>query len=222
MTRKIIGITGKKRAGKDTIANYIHKKYGFTIHRFADPIKDMIQQLLSYVDANDNFYMEQHKETEIVELKASYRKLAQTLGTEWGRNMISDSLWIDILAFNTQYEELIVIPDVRFDSEAEWIVNNNGFIIEVINPLTEQDEHISEAGINPKFINSVILNDSSFTNLYKQVDASLGEPSLSTLIKDAFISLMDGTSIRDIMELTGLSSNKADEIRNLYARISSD
>ena len=41
----IIGITGKKRSGKDTISEYFEKKYKFTRNAFADPIKGVCREM---------------------------------------------------------------------------------------------------------------------------------------------------------------------------------
>lgn len=38
----LIGLTGKKRRGKDTVANYIVEKYGFKKHGFADKVKEYL------------------------------------------------------------------------------------------------------------------------------------------------------------------------------------
>ena len=37
----IIGILGNKRVGKDTVADYLVKNYGFIKYNFADPIKEI-------------------------------------------------------------------------------------------------------------------------------------------------------------------------------------
>lgn len=166
---KIIGITGQKRSGKDTIAKLLNKKYKYEIYHFADPIKSMLSTLLNYVDANDNSFFEDRKEENIDPLNASYRKLAQTLGTEWGRNLISDNIWVDVLAFNSQWEDAIVIPDVRFDNEAKWVKSQNGIIISVTRNNESNDSHASEQGIDKQYIDYAVTNDSDIAALYDSV-----------------------------------------------------
>lgn len=41
----IIALSGKKRAGKDTVAGYLVRDYGFTRVAFADPLKDVLYGL---------------------------------------------------------------------------------------------------------------------------------------------------------------------------------
>lgn len=38
----IIGLLGESGSGKDTVANYLQEKYGATLMRFADPIKETL------------------------------------------------------------------------------------------------------------------------------------------------------------------------------------
>ena len=57
----------------------------------------------------------------------------QTLGTEWGRNMIGPDVWVrltmhrvdDLLASGVN----VIIDDVRFDNEAEAIRERDGQIV---------------------------------------------------------------------------------------------
>lgn len=42
----IIGISGKKKSGKDTVANYLKDKFGYTVYHYADPLKEFCRDLL--------------------------------------------------------------------------------------------------------------------------------------------------------------------------------
>ena len=46
----IIGIYGKKRSGKDTIANFLCEKYGFIKYGFGDPIKDIAKIMFGFTE----------------------------------------------------------------------------------------------------------------------------------------------------------------------------
>ena len=46
----IIGITGKKRTGKDTISDFLVKKYYFVKYGFADPIKDIARIIFGFTE----------------------------------------------------------------------------------------------------------------------------------------------------------------------------
>ena len=60
----IIGITGKKRSGKDTISDFLVEKYGFVKYGFADPIKDIARIIFGFTE-NQLF----EKEKDIVDEK---------------------------------------------------------------------------------------------------------------------------------------------------------
>lgn len=168
---KIIGITGQKRAGKDTIAKLLNKKYHYATYHFAAPIKSMIGSLLEYIDSRDILYQDDMKENPISPIDVSVRQLAQTLGTEWGRTQISQDLWIKVLEFNSQWEDAIVIPDVRFENEAQWIKSKNGIIISVRRESNIVDTHASELGIDAQYIDYHVTNNGSIDELYDQVNA---------------------------------------------------
>lgn len=165
----IIGLTGLKRSGKDTVAKYIYDEYdNFVILAFADPIRDMIRIL-----GVDDDFINYKKESKIDFLNVSYRHLAQTLGTEWGRGLINDDIWLNVLQRKiNSYKNTknLIISDVRFNNEAEFIKNNNGIIIQIIRDTGNIDKHPSEKGIDDKYIDYSINNSSSISHLYKLID----------------------------------------------------
>ena len=89
----------------------------------------------------------------------TYRYLAQTLGTEWGRELIHPDLWIMCLKYRLQKTySPIIIDDVRFENEAKFIrehgqlfyIHNNNVPEETIINKDEQ-QHISEAGFFSRY-----------------------------------------------------------------------
>lgn len=201
MSKQIVGFTGLKRSGKDTCAEYLVKKYGYDCYSFAKPLKDMIAVLLNCVDGNDIYYTELHKEEVIPGINASYRKLTQTIGTEWGRHIIDDNIWVNMLAANTEYVQDVVISDVRFDNEAKWIKNNGGIIIKVTRPVLKgsKDNHPSEQGIDESYIDHNIINDGTIDSLYNKLD-ELFQPDETinkSLIADSLRDIADEISLDD-------------------------
>src|SRR5690348_6899955 len=91
MTR-LIGLTGKAGSGKDTIADRLVVNKGFTKLAFAAPMKEALNKLFGF-DPSD-WYDREWKETPLPGIGKSPRQLAQTLGTEWGRDTINPNLWI--------------------------------------------------------------------------------------------------------------------------------
>jgi hypothetical protein len=53
----------------------------------------------------------------------SPRQLLQSLGTDWGRDMVSATIWIDAMQrlIAEQSSDVIIIDDCRFDNEAQMV-----------------------------------------------------------------------------------------------------
>ena len=86
----LIAILGKKHSGKDTIANFLIEKYGFTKYSFADPLKKGIQAFFNLTDQQLN---DQKLKEEIdPRWGVSPRKLFQVIGTDFFQNSIRDFL----------------------------------------------------------------------------------------------------------------------------------
>ena len=82
----IIGLTGGKGCGKSTVAKIINKLHDYEIISFATPIKDMLRVLgLGDAELNDPTI----KEIVLDEYGKTPREMMQSLGTEWGRMLVS-------------------------------------------------------------------------------------------------------------------------------------
>jgi hypothetical protein len=163
----LIGITGRARSGKDTVADFIVSQTGGYKYSFADPLKQMLLPL--GIDMSTPYWQER-KEQETV-FGVSPRRLMQTLGTEWGRNLIHPDLWL-LLADQkiTQCGENMVVTDVRFENEAAWVRWYGGVVIHVVRPdATPVEQHISEAGINNHIDDMSICNDGTLEELKTNV-----------------------------------------------------
>ena len=164
----LIGIAGRARSGKDTVANFIIAAIGGYRYSFADPIRAMLAPL--GLDMSDP-YWQARKEEPIPALGVSPRRMMQTLGTEWGRQLISPDLWL-IMAHQRllQNGPGMVISDVRFDNEAAWIRKHGGRIIHVIRPdIKAVEAHASEDGIEMQDTDARLFNSGTLEELQLSV-----------------------------------------------------
>lgn len=176
---RLIGLTGYAGTGKDTVRQILEDQYDLDGMAFADPIREMLSVLLASVGADEIWMTARHlKERDIPQLGMSYRKLAQTLGTEWARALDPD-FWVRIAAAKVElcahYNQAgVVISDVRFPNEAAWIKSRGGVIWRVIRPGTEPVRaHTSEDLIAGLPHDYVIDNRGDFDDLDDAVKAAL-------------------------------------------------
>lgn len=155
----IIGLTGGKGCGKSSVARIINRLYGYEHVSFAKPIKDMLRVLgLGDAELNDPTI----KEIVLDEYGKSPREMMQSLGTEWGRMLVSGNVWISALRKQLDPRKDYVIDDVRFDNEAIF-VRERGAVIHVERERDiDGDTHISEAGISENLIDKKIRNISCY------------------------------------------------------------
>lgn len=172
----IIGISGKKQCGKDTVCKIIKaldiwNRYGdgdmhtfvkmllkspsplgsiWYKHAYADKLKQVLAIILNVnVKAfEDNTF--KMSNSEIAKPEGGYytnRELLQRFGTEVGRS-ISPTLWVDALFTSYSEDDHWIIPDVRFPSEAKAIKDRGGIIIRVDRETLSHDNHPSETALD--------------------------------------------------------------------------
>ena len=170
----LIGLTGHAGSGKDTVRNIMETE-GFVGLAFADGIRGMLRALLTSADFDDAYIDDRPlKESIIPDLGFSYRHLAQSLGTEWARNLHPD-FWLRIaaryLAGQTDAGEThFVISDVRFTNEADWVKRQGGQIWRIHREgLASVRPHVSESGVDSIKPHRTIHNNGSTADLAEAV-----------------------------------------------------
>lgn len=194
----ILGIAGKKRHGKDAVAQAL-MNFGFLRIAFADHLKWMSMHTwdLSF----EQVYGDALKEVADERWGLSPRHLLQTLGTQVGREIHSDT-WIrktfstiskgargepvflpDLQArtysevqYDPSYAQRWSIPDCRFPNEAEAVKAAGGVVVKVIRPsILSADTHASETEVDNIKEDYLIINDGSLQDLQRKVNALMQE-----------------------------------------------
>jgi hypothetical protein len=174
---KLIGIAGRKGAGKDTFALPLYSNSLFKQVRFADPLKNMLRALLkdAGVDAQEIERMIEGDLKEVpspIFLGKTPREAMQTLGTEW-RNMIGATLWTNIAIERIKKYARggthgVVITDVRFPHEVEVMKKLGGLVVR-INGLVGANgfsNHASENQIDELPVDMDVFNFGSISDLH--------------------------------------------------------
>lgn len=162
----LIGITGRAGSGKDSLASML----GYATYAFARPLKEGLAAMGFPEPAREN------KEDKIPGFDFTWRQAAQTLGTEWGRELQSD-LWLAIAKkrYETFAGDFLVITDVRFHNEADW-VRENGILVHMrgrASAMTgDQASHASEQTL-PARIGDFTIDNGGSLNQLKAAAASL-------------------------------------------------
>lgn len=167
---RLIGIAGPARAGKDTLCSYMLDNLDGIWLRlsFADPLKEMLRAI--GVDCSDDA-----KAVVSDDYGVTPRHMMQTLGTEWGRNLIDGDIWVKAFA-RLNAGKCVIVPDVRFENEAE-LVREHGVLIHLVGRGGIEGNHVSENAIEFKPGDIVIDNSRDLAWLHAQVDSNavLGE-----------------------------------------------
>jgi hypothetical protein len=183
----IIGLCGLAGSGKDEVAAILSRCHHFAAISFAGPIYKAVSEItgLSPLQLKHR----EAKEQPIAWLGKSPRELLQTLGTEWGRQMVRDDIWIRIAmrraAECTQEGWNVAVTDVRFANEAEAIEAVGGQVWRVERPGAglggAAGEHASEAGIPDHLVHQVIRNVGTLDDLGDAVDAAFHSRLVATI-----------------------------------------
>jgi hypothetical protein len=149
---QIIGFTGFAQSGKDTIAQQFVKNLGYERIGFADALKSILYALNPKIELFNNDYIGHWHVKNIVDNQGweaakkepEVRQLLQRLGTEGGRVALGEDIWVKTL-FNSPHGAKIVIPDVRFQNEADEIRRRGGKVIRIMRPgVGPVNDHASD------------------------------------------------------------------------------
>jgi len=179
----IIAFTGLAQSGKTLAASFFTNAERISL---ADPLKAMLKVLTSDSDKNV---------PQLSLCGKTLRYALQTLGTEWGRNMIGENLWVEharqrircLLEDNwvqPSNTNLVTIDDVRFDGEAEMVRNMGGIIIHIRRPGIDKMSHASEQGIDPALVDFWVTAETPEELACELQRIGLLEPTQQTVFAD--------------------------------------
>lgn len=184
MLPSIIGLYAPTAgSGKSEIAKHLCDQYGYTLVKFADPLKAMARGLFEGMGIDretiDRMIEGDLKETPIPGLKdATPRHVMQTLGTDWGREAIEEDLWVKTCMKKAQsiidQGGRVVVDDMRFPNELHHIAAmDNGLLVAVRRPGTPKGKSRYEGMLDDYRFDVVIVNDETLDVLRQAVDVTV-------------------------------------------------
>lgn len=167
---KLVGIGYKKGSGKDTFAKMLSVHFNqCVITGFADALKHQVADVCGI------------EIEEIEKNKPLFRPMLQWWGTDFRRIYGKDeNYWIREMEYKYNIykrnsDELMIISDVRFPNEAEFVRAKEGYLIEMIRNTDSNDKHSSETSLdNYTGWNRCIDNTRTLEDLEK-IAASVAE-----------------------------------------------
>lgn len=180
---QIVAFSGYATSGKDTAAEAL-TGLGFCRIAFADKLREFLYRLNPLVTSGvdntpvplrrviDEYGWNGYKRTQ---WKDSIREMLQRLGTECGRELISDNIWVNATLDNLT-EGKYSITDVRFPNEAEAIRQRGGKIYRIVRAgVGPANGHKSEISLDDYEFDGFIHNDGTVEQFHENVRRNILE-----------------------------------------------
>ncbi len=173
---KILGLAGYARSGKDTAGNAL-AELGWKRIAFADVLREFSYRLNPLIMSEwgkvtqlrwiiDEYGWDGYKRTQWAE---GVRDHLQRLGTECGRELISQNIWVDATFNRMDPDGKYVISDMRFPNEASAILARSGSLLRITRPgIGPANGHKSETALDDWEFDT-IFNDGTQEEFEKRV-----------------------------------------------------
>lgn len=180
----IIQLSGKKRAGKDTIAKYLTTAletaydYKVEVMSFAEPMKDIIATILGlsledldlFKNRNDIYRLRVIDTDGNIPLHTTdCRQILQQFGSEAMKKWFGNDVWANLLnqRIKDSTADVIIIPDWRF--EIEEITSSLKIRISS-NNCDLKDTHVSETELDSYEHFDLLLNNDDYKLTQQQIE----------------------------------------------------
>ena len=134
----IIGLVGFIGSGKGTVGDILEQK-GFIKDSFAKPLKDACAVMFGWsrelLEGDTEMSRKWREEpdsywSEKFGREFTPREALQKMGTEAGREVFHKDIWV-ISLLNRAKGKDVVVTDIRFQNEIQYIQDNGGIVIRV-------------------------------------------------------------------------------------------
>lgn len=173
---KVLSLSGYAQSGKDTAAQFLVDK-GWKRLAFADVLKQCVLALDPLIPMPENG--SHYKLSTVVDImgmeqaKLSFpevRRLLQVMGTEVGRQLLGNDVWVDKVVEKFEPNYSYVVTDTRFDNEFSKLRDLGAVMVWVERPgVGPLNNHASESSLLGKRFDIRIENNGSLDELRSAV-----------------------------------------------------
>ncbi len=199
----LVGLSGYARSGKDTAAkvltegSWVRESFADRLRAFLLALDPIIESdVESYVTGccdecvSTDYDVTHVRLSQIVhqfgweKAKDSYdevRELLQRCGTEAGRKVLGEDVWVNAVFAGWDGFTPTVITDVRFPNEARAVKERGGVVLRVERPGVGPREdalggvHPSETALDDWDFDAVLVNDGTLDDLHAKVVQAVAE-----------------------------------------------
>ncbi|MBI3925113.1 MAG: hypothetical protein HY319_06200 [Armatimonadetes bacterium] len=178
----LIGLAGYAGVGKDTAADVLVEEFDFRRVAFADPMREALELLDPFIC---NGEQEPIRLCSLVQScgwnqakqNAEVRRLLQAMGTEVGRNLLGQDLWVQLAA--RKFVDRTVVTDTRFPNEARLIKQSGGVLVRLNRPgFGPVNDHLSDRAFDTWKYDHLIENEGTVEELHQQMRDLVGRLKL--------------------------------------------
>lgn len=176
----LVGVIGRKRAGKDSFAARLVEAHGFRRLAFADALRDAALALDPIVTPVDTVAGSVRLSELVAQVgwegakaHTEVRRTLQRFGQ--GVRLVDEDFWLrPVLAqVDAEPDRPTVITDVRYPNEAAAVVERGGVIVRMVRPglgHDEADTHESETALADFRADWVVFNNTTLEHVYEKAD----------------------------------------------------
>lgn len=179
----MIGISGYARSGKDTFGEAlvkVLKEYGVKAKTYA--LATQLKHDISFLTESD-FNISAF--TKIDAEKLIIRPLLVGYGETWRK--ANPDHWLEILDSNLEPKTLAIITDIRYENEANYILENQGFLLN-INRKLENGTYILPANNEEKINHPLVLEKCHFNLCWNTIE---DQNEIEQIVENFIISIFD-------------------------------
>jgi hypothetical protein len=179
----MIGISGYARSGKDTFGEALQrilKEYGIKAKTYA--LATQLKHDITFLtegDFNISAFTKDDQEKKII------RPLLVGYGEAWRR--ADPEHWLSIVDSNLEPKTLPIITDIRYENEADYILENQGFLLNLKRNLPN-GELIGPANIEEEKNSPFVEAKSSFHFVWQTVE---DQKTIDDLVESFIISVLE-------------------------------